>query len=96
MLHGYGVVAIPPGETVKELLDDRKLSLKDFSSKMGMSESAITKLLDGEIFLTPEIASRLERVLGPGAYFWSGLETLYRDKLNIILTENKLYTSETV
>lgn len=48
---------------------------------MDMSEKHISKLINGEVQLTPDIAVRLEVVLGVPAQFWSKLEAIYREKL---------------
>lgn len=75
-------IAIPPGATIEEQLEDKNMSLKEFASKMGMPKEQIRKLMDGKTQLTPEIADRLEIVLGVPAEFWSKLETIYREKEN--------------
>lgn len=74
--HTY--VAIPPGATIKEMLDDRGMTQKEFAARMDMSEKHISKLINGEVHLTHDAAIRLEMVLGMPAHFWTGLEDLYR------------------
>lgn len=74
--HTY--VAIPPGATIKEMLDDRGTTQKEFAARMDMSEKHISKLINGEVHLTHDVAIRLEMVLGMPAHFWTGLEDLYR------------------
>lgn len=38
MLYSKNVVAIPPGETIREQLEDWGMNQKDFARRMGMSE----------------------------------------------------------
>ena len=70
-------IAIPPGATIKEQLEDRELSQKEFAARMGMSEKHISNLIRGNVKLTPEVAMRLEMVLGIPARFWNNLEAIY-------------------
>ena len=85
---GLKYIATPLGETIKEQLDDKRLSLKDFADKMDMSEESIKVLISGEVRLTPEIAVKLEKVLGVPAGFWNNLEAIYREKIAKVEAEN--------
>lgn len=57
---------------------------------MDMSEKHISKLVNGDVQLTPETAVRLEMVLGVPAKFWNNLETIYREKIVKIGAENAM------
>ena len=57
---------------------------------MGMSEKHISKLINGEVQLTPDVAVRLEMVLGVPAKFWNKLEATYREKLVKANAENDM------
>ena len=81
MVKSRSFIATPPGATIKEQLLDRGLSQKEFAVRMGMSEKHISKLINGEVQLTPDVAVRLEMVLGVPAKFWNKLESLNREKL---------------
>lgn len=83
-------IATPPGATIKEQLDDRGMSQKEFASRMGMSEKHISNLIHGEVQLTPDVAYKLEMVLGVPAKFWSNLESIYREKLTKVEAENAM------
>lgn len=91
---GLKYIATPPGETIKEQLDDKRLSLKDFSDKMDMSEESIKALISGEARLTPEIAVKLEKALGVPAGFWNNLEAIYREKIVKAEAENSKVEKE--
>ena len=88
MIRSRTFIATPPGATIKEQLNDRGMSQKEFSARMDMSEKHISRLINGDVQLTPEVAVRLETVLGVPAKFWSNLETIYREKLVRVETEN--------
>ena len=69
MVRSRSFIATPPGATIKEQLNDRGMSQKEFAARMDMSEKHISKLINGEVQLTPEVAVRLEVVLGVPAKF---------------------------
>ena len=90
MMRSKTYIATPPGETIKEQLIDREMTQKEFAARMDMSEKHISRLINGEVILTPETAVKLEMVLGIPAEFWSNLEAIYREKLVKVKTENAL------
>lgn len=69
MVRSQSYIATPPGATIVEQLKDKCLSQKDFAVKMDLSEQYISKLINGDVQLTPEIAVKMERVLGSLAKF---------------------------
>ncbi|NLP48391.1 MAG: helix-turn-helix domain-containing protein [Clostridiales bacterium] len=90
MTRSKSYIATPPGFTIKEQLKDRGMSQKEFASRMAMSEKHISNLINGAVQLTHEVANRLEMVLGVPAKFWNNLETIYREKLVKIESENSM------
>lgn len=94
MVRSRSFIATPPGATIKEQLNDRKMSQKEFAARMDMSEKHISKLINGEVQLTPEVAVRLEIVLGAPAKFWNNLEAIYREKLIKVAAENAMDKDE--
>lgn len=74
-------LAIPPGETIKELLEDKLLDIDWLTTFTGMSQEQITSLLEGKIPITPYIAQRLEEALQVPAQFWLNLEAIYQEGL---------------
>lgn len=94
MVRSRTYIATPPGATIKEQLIDRGMSQKEFAVRIDMSEKHISKLINGEVQLTPEMAVRLEMVLGVPAKFWNNLEAVYREKLIKAEAENAMGTDE--
>ena len=74
-------IAVPPGATIREQLENRDIPQKEFALRMGMSEKNISSLINGKVELTPEVALRLESVLGLPARFWNNMESVYREQL---------------
>lgn len=94
MVRSRSYIATPPGATIKEQLNDRGMSQKEFAARMDMSEKHISKLINGDVQLTPEVAVRLEVVLGVPAKFWNNLEAIYREKLVKVEAENAMEADE--
>ena len=88
MARSRSIIAVPPGATIKEQLIDRGMSQKEFATRMDMSEKHISRLINGEVQLTSEMAVRLEVVLGISAKFWNRLEAMYREELVKVEAEN--------
>ena len=84
------IIATPPGWPIKEQLEMRKMTQKEFAARMDMSEKHISKLINGEVRLTPDVAVRLETILGIPAEFWNNLEALYQTKKQIAEEENAM------
>lgn len=89
-------IAVPPGATIKEQLDDRNMSQKEFAARMDMSEKHISKLINGEVQLTKNMSERLEVVLGIPAGFWNNLEAIYREQLEKVKQENEMKEDEQI
>ncbi len=90
MRQSKNTIAIPPGETIREQLENRKMRQKEFALRMDLSEKHISRLINGQVELTQDVALRLETVLGIPASFWNNLETIYREKLARVKLENQL------
>lgn len=96
MVRSQSYIATPPGATIREQLKDRGMSQKEFAARMDLSEKHVSKLINGEVQLTPEVAVRLEMVLGVPAKFWHNLEAIYREKLVKIEAENTMDEDESL
>ena len=90
MLHSKSVIAVPPGATIREQLEIRGMSQREFAQRMGLTEKHISRLINGKVELTPDVALRLESVLGAPASFWNNLEAIYREQIARVNTENEL------
>lgn len=68
-----------PGETITDLLEERNLSSTKFSEQIGYTPLQVSKLLQGRVIITIELARQLEVVLGSSAAFWMNRESQYRE-----------------
>ena len=80
-------IAIPPGATIREQIENRGMKQKEFALRMDLSEKHISRLLNGQVELTHDVALRLESVLGVPASFWNNIEVIYREKLARVASE---------
>jgi HTH-type transcriptional regulator/antitoxin HigA len=72
---------VAPGETIKELMEDKGLSQMDLAVRSGLTNAAISKVVNNQAAITNEFAVSLERVLGLPASFWTKRESDYRQAL---------------
>lgn len=73
--------AIPPGESLVELLEAVGLSQADLAERTGRPKKTINEIAKGKAAITPETALQLERVLGVPSSYWNALEQNYRAAL---------------
>ncbi len=90
MIDSKSYIAVPPGATILELLEDRGIRQKEFAERMEMSEKDVMGLIGGDIVLTQQTAQKLEQVLSVPASFWEKLEANYREKRVLVENENTL------
>lgn len=88
MIESKTYIAVPPGATIKEQLEVKGMSQKEFAARMGLSEKHVSRLINGEVLLTQDVAIRLEMVLGLSAGFWNKLEAIYRENITRAEREN--------
>ncbi len=71
----------PPGETLGDILEERGITQKELSIKLGRSDKNLSQIVNGKAPITPDLALDLERVLGTPAHFWNNREARYREWL---------------
>jgi HTH-type transcriptional regulator/antitoxin HigA len=73
--------ALIPGETIREVIEQKSLSQAELSRRTGLTEKTVSQLLSGIAPITYEIAAKLELALGIPARFWNSREMMYRESL---------------
>lgn len=73
--------AVPPGETLLEVLESASMTQAELASRTGRPRKTINEIIKGKAAITAETALQLEKVLGVPASFWLGLEREYRESL---------------
>lgn len=84
-------IPIPPGETLKEIIDELDMSQKELAERLGVSTRHLSFIITGKSEISREFAQKLEYVLGIDSFFWVNLENEYRCALKKM---NPIGTSE--
>lgn len=71
----------PPGDTLREMLEERSMSQADLARRMGRPTKTINEIINGKAAITSETAVELELVLGASAEFWTSREARFRNAL---------------
>lgn len=73
---------IHPGETLKEILEDRHYTQKELALRTGFSEKHISKVLSGKNNISPKFAKQLQYVFNniPSS-FWNNLQRIYDEEM---------------
>ena len=69
---------IPPGEFLREHLEESGMSRAELARRLGRPRQAVNEIIRGKKAITAETALQLERVLSTPAHIWLGLELEYR------------------
>ena len=80
----------PPGETLRELLEERGIPQAELALRMGRPRKTISEIINGKAALTHETALQLELVLGVPASFWNSRERTYRAYLASLEEKKRL------
>ena len=73
--------AVSPGETLRELLDDKRMSHADLAPRTGLAKKTISQIMTGDGPITLDTADKLELTLGVPSRFWNSRELAYRKAL---------------
>ena len=68
----------PPGEFIKEELEERGWSQVELADIMGRPPRVVSEIISGKRAITPETAKGLGAAFGTGATLWINLEGSYR------------------
>ena len=67
-----------PGSTLRDqVIEPLRLSVSEAAQKLGMSRTALSRVLNGKAGISPDLAIRLEMAGISTARFWSALQTEY-------------------
>jgi HTH-type transcriptional regulator / antitoxin HigA len=70
--------AIPPGETLADLLEERDMTQTELAQRLGVSPKHINQVINGAASISAELALGLEKVFSVSAGFWLSRESLYQ------------------
>lgn len=84
---------VHPGETIKEILEDKKINQEELAIRTGYSAKHISEIISGKKNISSSFANALEYALGIPTQFWINLQGIYDrevlelEKLNHIKEE---------
>lgn len=88
---------IHPGETIFEIIQERKISQKELAIRTGYTEKHISTVINGQKHISAEFALKLQYALDIPASFWRTLQMNYdlevvafNEKHNILEEEMKI------
>ena len=73
--------AIPPGETLKEVMESLNMAQKELAVRTGLTVQSLNRIFKGDQPLSYESANKLELATGVSALMWKNLEAQYRKQL---------------
>jgi HTH-type transcriptional regulator/antitoxin HigA len=73
--------ASPPGETIRDAIVGRRLTLEEFAGAMDLPVSRVESLLAGREPISIEIAQRLSNQIGGSVSFWLARDGQYQEDL---------------
>jgi addiction module HigA family antidote len=73
--------AIPPGETLKEVMESLNMSQKELAIRTGLTVQSLNRIFKGGQPISYETANKLELATGVPASMWNNLEAQYREQL---------------
>ena len=72
---------IHPGETLKEVMEDRNISAESLAQSTDFSQNYINAVLNCKENISADFARKLEKTLNIDTDFWMKLQELYDDEL---------------
>lgn len=66
-----------PGQGLRDEIEALGVSIAEFASALGVTRQQLYRLVNGHCGITPEMAVRLEMVVGGSADFWLRLQMNY-------------------
>ena len=66
-----------PSAILQDSLDEMGWSVTEFSDRLGVSRSTVSRLMKGRCGVTPVVALALERIGWSSAEFWMRLQANY-------------------
>lgn len=85
--------ASPPGETVRELAQRKGLTEAVLARALGVEESDLPRVLDGDLPINEVRAERLAAHIGATSRFWLAREAQYRQALQAIRDDTRAWVA---
>ncbi len=74
---GFSYIAIHPGEILKEELESRNITQKEFAKMISVSYTMLNEILNGKRAISTDFAILVEAALGTPAEHWLNMQARY-------------------
>jgi HTH-type transcriptional regulator/antitoxin HigA len=93
--------AFPPGELLKEEIEERGWTQTELANILGVSLKTVSEVITGRRTITPDMAKALSEAFGTSAILWMNLDSIYqlwkrRSSDSTIARRAKLYSTAPV
>ena len=85
---------IHPGETLKEILENRGMNQRELALRTDVTEAHVSKIVNGQKAISVGYAKKLEYVLNIDSSFWINLQTNYDRELANFEEVNNISSEE--
>ncbi|MCU0082111.1 HigA family addiction module antitoxin [Streptococcus danieliae] len=75
------LIAFHPGSYVEEIIEDLNISQEEFAERLGTTPKTISKLVNGEISLSRDLANKLCKLTGISIVTWLNLQANFDTKV---------------
>ena len=75
------IMAFHPGYYVAEIIEDMGITQDEFATRLGTTGKTLSKLINGQINLSNDLAKKLSSMLGISTEFWLNLQTAFEEKI---------------
>jgi plasmid maintenance system antidote protein VapI len=82
--NAYGFKPSPPGDTIRDICQERGISRSKLGKMLRLSNNSILQLLDGSLNIDNDLAYCLSKVLGSSSTFWINREKQYREAIALL------------
>mgnify|MGYP003277189085 CR=1 FL=1 len=84
------LIAFHPGYYIKDMIEDMEISQEEFANRLGVSGKTVSKLINGKINLSNDVALQLSTMFGTSTEMWLNLQQSYNVKCLEIAKEKQL------
>lgn len=83
-------LAFHPGYYVADIVEDMGITQVEFAARMGTTPKTLSKLINGQINLSNDLAKKLSAMLGTSVDIWLNLQKAYDEKVIEIERQKEL------
>ena len=76
-----GLTAFHPGYYVAEILEEMGVTQEEFAIRLDSTGKTVSKLINGQINISKDLAKKLSTMLGTSVQFWLNLQSSYEEKM---------------